>query len=301
MTLLEELRRVFNLNVSKKINIPISSNKEYKIHKKVMLPLVDGEAPKFSLISIIDQYLHNINQTGELQQTVNVPLGGIRKQGVFHPSEVCKENVCKRALAYELYSAPKSENIEARFRRIFGNGHFVHARLENTVKYAVESCGGLFYNEMRVSKNAKYLAGTTDGGIVLNGWPYLLEIKSMRRADFVSLGNKPWEDHQRQLNIYMHLAKVKAGFILVESKDSQDLKEFFVRYDENMWTKTEAIMDEVLTHFNTGGLPDKISESDGCGGKRCRFYSICKGSQNWEVPNRPGDANAVVPPTVSMP
>jgi len=245
---------------------------------KFNLPVVQGLAPEFSLISLIDRYLFSLNGE-EPQFNVKVRLGGPRSQGVFHPSEICKEDACHRAMAYELIFAPASKTIDARLRRIFDNGHFTHARIQHVVTEAVKTVGGLFKDEIRLPINPERVAGTTDGGMIVNQWPYLLEIKSMNKKNFVALGKAPWEEHYDQLNIYMRLSRVKAAIILIECKDNQDQREFFVRYDEKRWMRIENVTKTVLGYVMADQLPERISAENGCQGKDCKFYEICKGSQ----------------------
>ena len=161
--------------------------------------------------------------------------------------------------------------------RIFGNGHFVHSRLQDCLGRAIEAIGGQFSAEVRLAKDdARKVSGTTDGVFVIDGWPYLLEIKSMNKRNFSELGAKPWDEHYDQLNIYMHLSGIKAAVILVECKDNQDLREYFVRYDPARWAKIEALTDRVLEFHNRGELPPKITVADGCSGRECKFNDICK-------------------------
>lgn len=257
-----------------------------KVHKsqRVKLPVVEGDPPKFSLQSMIDQYLAGVDEAS-VQHLVGTHLGGPRSAGVFHPSDLAKEGVCRRLLAYELYAAPReADGVDARLRRIFDNGHFVHARLQHYAAEALKQHGGTFYKEVKLDPDAKKVSGTMDGGLIFNRWPYGLEIKSMRKADYVTLGAHPWDDHFDQLNIYMRLSGLKAGFILVECKDNQDVREYFVRFDEARWRAKEAIVDEVLETVGRKELPAQITSEDGCDGKRCRFWRICKGPTKWSPP-----------------
>lgn len=260
--------------------------KPVKLHveQPFKLPIVKGEAPAFSLVSIIDRYLFNMDESEK--QRIQVKMGGPRSQGVFHPSELCKEDACKRSMAYELYSAPRSRKIDARLKRIFDNGHFVHARLQWIIGEALKKEGGQFSPEIKLPPGVDRVAGTTDGGLVLGGWPYLLEIKSMNKKNYMELGAKPWDEHYDQLNIYMHLSGVRAAFVLVECKDNQDLREYFVRYDVKRWRRVEGVVNEVLAHVMGGVLPDQITSADGCS-NQCNFWTICKGAQKGSFKPQP--------------
>lgn len=282
--------KLYNLRPVPKIVQPsvVSIAQPTKIKKgfsagEVNLPVVEGYAPEFSLKGILDRYLHNLNT--DVVEEVPVILGGERKQGRFHPSEICKEDACQRAMAYELFCAPEAFSVDAKLRRIFDNGHFVHARLQYYCKKALATVGGKFYEEIGFRSKQDRTAGTTDGGIILSGWPYLLEIKSMNKANFKDLGALPWDEHYDQVNIYMHYLKVGAAFVVVECKDNQEIREYFVRYDEQRWNRVAAVQQQVLGYVTASQLPPTITKEAGCS-ERCKFYGICKGARQktWKLP-----------------
>lgn len=256
----------------------------------VRLPIVKGEAPLISVKSMLDMYLH---EHARDEHKIVVEWNKPRRRGVFHPSSLCKDQVCERALAYELYAAPQ-QKVEpqigvARLQRIFDNGTFVHARLEHHIAKAVQKYGGTFYPEVGFKPDESLVAGTTDGGILLNGWPYLLEIKSMNKKNFMELGQEPWDEHADQLTIYMRRLGVTSGVVFVECKDNQDTREYFIRFDVKRWARMEAIVNRVLGHFHAGELPPKITKENGCKGEECEYHHICKGAaqKSWTPPSQP--------------
>ena len=244
--------------------------------KRIQLPVVNGTAPEFSIISIIDQWLVQQDQTIRIE--VAFKFRGPRSTGVFHASECTKEQVCLREMAYGVYGAPGIRHVDdARILRIFDNGHFTHARLESYIIAAVHSVKGKAWNELSYAPDEKLRSGTADIGMILWGWPYLIEIKSIKRSGFEALGAEADPDHVGQLNQYMGISGVKAGFVLYENKDTQDLREYFVRYDHERWLANEQnVVDPVLAHVEAGTLPDKITEEDGCRMDWCQHYDYCK-------------------------
>jgi len=263
---------------------------EPKQRKRIQLPVVQGEAPSFSLQSIVDQYMYSVDDNQRV--AVGFKMGGERSDGVFHASEV-SEGVCVRRLAYGVYRAPRApRQIDPQLRRVFENGHFVHARLESTIIGAVRAQKGEGWNELAYPPDAKLRSGTADVGIVLYGWPYLIEIKSIKKgvpgvSGFLGLGVEPDPKHTSQLNQYMGLAKVHAGFILYECKDNQELREYFVRFDRKLWLETERErIDPALSHVQAGTLPPVITDDEGCTGPQCEYHAICKkrGATKWVPP-----------------
>ncbi len=259
---------------------------------KVRLPVVQGDAPSFSLQSIIDQYLAQIDEDNEVH--VAFRLRGKRSDGVFHASEVSKETACRRRLAYGIYQAPRNPRViieqpgrfsQAQLQRVFDQGHFQHARLESYIIAAIEANKGKAWNEMGYAPDGKKRSGTADIGMVLYGWPYFVEIKGIKKGQanvdgFMNLGADPLPDHKNQLNMYMGIAGVNAGFLLYECKDNQAFKEYFVRFDPAEWNRVGGVCDEILGHVAAGTLPDKVPEDndDGptCDGQECPYYKICK-------------------------
>jgi hypothetical protein len=251
------------------------------------IPQVKGEPPFFSLKGLIDRFLFKWDDN--IERVIPVRFGGPRTRGCFHPSEICKEGVCPRALAYELVSAPKAaRQIESRFQRIFQNGHFVHARLQYVITKAVQALGGRAKSEAKWTLSSDMVSGSSDMVIVLpvEGalWPYVVEIKSMKLSHFQNLGAAPWPEHRMQINTYMHKLGVPAGFVLVECKDNQELREYFVRRDNKLFESQLVTTGTVMEACARKELPDPVTKEEGCKGEECPFWNICKGPEKgWSM------------------
>lgn len=260
---------------------PPRSRKGYRI-EEIKYPIVSGQAPAFSLTSLLERYQYSSDPNAENE--VVVRFGGFRKQGRFHPSEICKEDVCLRALTYELLGAPAAFKIVAKLRRIFDNGHFVHARTQWSLREAIRAAGGELYEEVSFKSAEDRISGTTDGLFTLSGWPYLLEVKSMNKANFKDLGALPWDEHYDQVNIYMRYFGVMSAYILVECKDNQDLKDYLVRFDEQRWKRVENVQQTALGYAMASDLPEQVTKENGCQGDRCKFYNVCRKGCKWALP-----------------
>jgi hypothetical protein len=243
----------------------------------VARPAPAGPAPQISLKGILERFI--ASQPDNASFSCEVEWGGERDRGVFHPSEVCKDTACPRALAYELYKAPKVDrNYPVRIRRIFQNGHFVHARYQHLLRLAIEAEGGTFENEVKIAPGSDLVSGSCDGVATLVH-PYAVEIKSMNKKNFLELGAQPWPEHRAQLSLYMRKLRIPQGIVIVENKDSQDLREYFIRYDEKVVAPMYTLMNTVLACVAKRDLPPPITVSDGCTGDECSFHPICKGAQ----------------------
>lgn len=254
--------------------------------KRVVLQPNPRPAPIVSVKSMVDRYLSDVDDSVK-EMVPTFRLRGPRSDGVFHASEISKEGMCKRRLAYCIYQAPqvRSEKIDARVRRIFDQGHFFHARMEQTIVNAVAMHGGQAWREIGHPPDHKKRSGTADVGFELSDFRYLVELKGVKKSSFAALGSDAEEDHIGQVNTYMGLSGVHASFVIYECKDNQEMLEYFYRFDPIRWAKTTTIADEVLGHVKAGTLPDKITEAEGCEGARCSYYAICKAKKSKVVWN----------------
>lgn len=159
--------------------------------------------------------------------------------------------------------------VDSRLARIFGNGHHVHARIQTYLanrgilwgNYREYGTGSLYtgfqrdsrdqFLEVPIRHDGDRIIGHTDGLLNLRQGKIGLEIKSINTEGFRWLNDLPREYHRDQTYIYMHSLvdefneqalqgtqrhpferEPLAGFIILyENKDTQELKEFFVKYD----------------------------------------------------------------------
>jgi hypothetical protein len=109
-----------------------------------------------------------------------------------------------------------------------------------------------------------------------------VEMKGYNQAAFDKMdenGTAPVDAH-KQVNLYMHLLELKHGLILVENKNTQDIKVWCVEYDREM---VQPYLDRIY-HFRTAlhkaendlGLPNRIcnSRSDR-NAEKCLACSVC--------------------------
>lgn len=134
---------------------------------------------------------------------------------------------------------------------------------------------GLFHNEDRI-------LGSTDGLLHLHGKKYGLEIKSINAEGYQwALAKGEMTKHKEQTFVYAHcleyIRKLKLagdlggivdafdeeklhGFVLLyENKNTQELREFFVKFDEaeveSFMAGKRKVMQEALTYETTGEFP----------------------------------------------
>jgi hypothetical protein len=180
----------------------------------------------------------------------------------IHPSSF---GGCLRKTAYSVYGVGKPDK-EVRILRIFGNGHYVHERIQGDCEAAgdIEVIG----IEVPVFSEEYQIKGYVDGIIGLENEYYILEIKSKNNKGFTRYLKNPDKNHIVQANIYMWLVEEAMeklqnkkedldevekslltmpnppdkAIILYENKDTQDQKEFILDRDEKVvdWVKKRA-------------------------------------------------------------
>ena len=162
------------------------------------------------IIEAIDNYLKNRPKDDRLKHC-------------FHPSSLHRS---PRELYYHYLEGDNNQEFAPRILRIFDNGHAVHARIQGYLK----DIGILKQAEISV-ENAEYeIKGHADGIIEIDGVEGVLEIKSMNANQFYSC-YEPKPEHLTQINVYMFCLNIPRGVLIYESKDDQNLSEFYVKQD----------------------------------------------------------------------
>ncbi len=150
----------------------------------------------------------------------------------FHISEVDK---CPRAIFYKM-KGYLGEKFKADMYRKLDNGDYVHKRIMSILV----SLGIVVASEIRIPESNLF-HGRADAIVTIDNELYVLEIKSMNRYAFDKL-EAPDPAHLKQIQLYMHYFNINKGIILVENKDSQEMKEFIV-------TRDDRILNEIFISF----------------------------------------------------
>lgn len=164
------------------------------------------------LIERIDVHLRDVQ-----------PKTGKRNMRKLHPSTI---GYCERKGVFDMLMLPIVPQ-QARIQRVFDNGHKLHERFEQLF----EDMGILIEAEKTIELDE--ISGRTDAWIKIDGKDYLVELKSASQFsfDWMLKKNAPKKEHVEQLMLYLHLANIQKGIILVENKDNQQLLEFHISYD----------------------------------------------------------------------
>lgn len=187
---------------------------------------------------------------------------------------------CPRAVFFKFKNVPKAP-MDARILRIFEHGENIHRSIFN-VLYRLKL--GVV-TEVPIPSQ-EIISGRADAILCIGNENYILDIKSMNSMIFRNL-TAPKEDNVYQIQLYMHYFNIKKGILLYIDKDQQEMKEFFVDYDEqlckSLLDKFYVLKDQVEKNQIPARLAD-YPKNWQC--SYCQFKDICKIANgdvlNWE-------------------
>jgi CRISPR-associated protein Cas4 len=175
-----------------------------------------------------------------------------REKIAFYVSDAGK---CPRAIWFSVKGYPKKE-FDARMQRVFEHGNHTHMRIMGVLF----SLGLVNAVEIDIPRN-EMIHGRADAIISINNEPYVVEVKSVNSTKFKK--EYPDQDHVNQLQLYLYFFNIKKGILLYENKDTQELKEFIIDYDEPLIKKLFAVFNELKKQVEgniTPGIPEGIED-----------------------------------------
>jgi len=197
-----------------------------------------------------------------------------REQTRFYITDAGK---CPRAVFFKFKNAPK-EPIEARLMRIFEHGESIHRNIFNILYRLKIGCT----TEIKIP-DQEIVSGRADAILCMNNENYVLDIKSINSMLFRKL-MEPKEENVYQVQLYMHFFGIKKGILLYVDKDQQNLKEFFLEYDEVL---CKGLMDKFYAlkgQVEKDVLPAKLADYPKnwqC--TYCQYKDVCKLANGGEV------------------
>ena len=200
-----------------------------------------------------------------------------REQTRFYITDAGK---CPRAVFFKFKNAPR-EPMDARIMRIFEHGENIHRSIFN-ILYRLRL--GVV-TEVAIPSQ-EIISGRADAILCIGNQNYVLDIKSMNSMIFRKL-LEPKEENVFQIQLYLHYFNIKKGILLYIDKDQQEMKEFFVDYDEalcrGLLDKFYTLKDQVEKNVVPARLPD-YPRNWQC--NYCQFKDVCKIANgdvvNWE-------------------
>jgi hypothetical protein len=219
-----------------------------------------------------------------------------RPQGYFHPSSGLHPNTagCKRAIVFDLLCSPRVPKTNVTMLKIFDNGDNRHVGLGKLfTRMARDNHFGIGKVELekRLQHSFLPIAGNADAIVTMDsGDRYLIDFKTKGSKGCKSL-KEPEQRHRMQVLTYMMMARVGAGYVLYENKDSQawagPAASFYVRYDEKTVGEIEEFCIGLLESTKRKKLPVYV-EAD-CD-RECLYAEICtaerRGLARWDAFDR---------------
>jgi len=185
----------------------------------------------------------------------------------FYISEAGK---CPRQIFFKFKSAPKEE-LDPRFLRIFEQGDVIHEKLVRMLR----SMGILECAEIPIAPQED-ISGRADAVVVLNRERYLIDFKSINSSILRGM-KEPKEEHVSQVQLYLHFFNIKRGILLYEGKDTLELKEFTINYDNNLAKRILKQFKDLKDNLQKDIVPECLSDYPKnwqC--RYCQFKDVCE-------------------------
>jgi len=187
---------------------------------------------------------------------------------------------CPRSVFFKFKNAPR-EPMDARILRIFERGENIHRSIFN-ILYRLRL--GVV-TEVPIPSQ-EIISGRADAILCIGNENYVLDIKSINSMIFKRM-QEPKEENILQIQLYLHYFNIKKGILLYIDKDQQEMKEFFIDYDEalckSLLDKFYALKDQVEKNILPARLAD-YPRNWQC--SYCQFKDVCKitngDAVNWE-------------------
>lgn len=188
-----------------------------------------------------------------------------REKVAFYISDAGK---CPRAIWFSLKKYPKKE-FDARMMRVFEHGNHTHMRIMSVLF----SLGLVNSVEVEIPEN-EIIHGRADAIINLRGEPYVIEIKSVNTTKFRK--GEPDGEHIKQLQLYLFFFKIKKGILIYENKDTQDIQEFVIDYNENLVKGLFSNFNELKEKIDKNIVPEIPEDIEDWRCGYCPYVESCE-------------------------
>jgi hypothetical protein len=248
-------------------------------------PRPSGRAPALDITGIYESFIyHHDNAVDET-----------RLQGGFHPSSGLSHGMshCYRNIMFDLARAPRSpQKKPPALCKILSNGTHRHQSLNASFKKLADSgFMGIvgFEHDVFVQHPTLPLFGEMDGVLTTkSGHQYVIDFKTINDKNFkatTEIGLK----YKLQLNTYMGLSGIHAGYVLYENKNSQTWNRpldphFRHDFDADMFRETEEFCVDVLRDLVAGDIP--VYEEEACEQHVtfCSYTEVCEKHRRKLIP-----------------
>jgi len=218
------------------------------------------EGDEFNLTKAVDNFLSTQEDK-------------VKQREYFYMSEAGK---CKKAI-YNDFKNPKAFKSDAKTKRVFSNGDYVHMRFQKLFA----EMGILIGAELEM--NNDLIHGRCDAIITDGEKNYIVDIKSISQWSFQKLVNAD-ESHVIQLLLYMYYFNIPNGILFYECKDNQVIREFYINMTPENKIKIEKIIEDLKTlkeSIDKNEEPACEFSEDKC--KYCEYKKSCNSYMEKEL------------------
>jgi hypothetical protein len=198
-------------------------------------------------------------------------------------------NPCDRAIYYSYKGAKCS--IEEKTRLTFKIGKAIEELVIDSLEFYADdlSLNGIETHDntkievihmgQMVDKEVPELQGTPDAVIKINDELYVLEIKTANNTSFSKLLKERYrrwrEQYYAQIQVYMGLCDIKKAIALVINKDTSEVYEEVIEFDEIEFECMRSKSEHVMKMTEP---PKRLNDNPlffVC--KMCQFNKVCHG------------------------
>lgn len=198
-----------------------------------------------------------------------------KEKVAFYISDAGK---CPRAIWFSMKKYPKKE-VDARMMRVFEHGNHTHMRIISVLF----SLGLVTAVEVEIPEN-EMIHGRADAIVSIKGEPYVVEIKSVNTAKFRK--DEPDIDHIKQIQLYLYFFKIKKGILVYENKDTQELKEFPVSYNENLVKELFSFFNSLKEKIDKNLVPEIPKDIEDWRCEYCPYIEACEKIQEVKIKDK---------------
>lgn len=157
--------------------------------------------------------------------------------------------------------------------RRMNNGTYFHRRMTELFR----RMGILVAHDLRVEIPEHCIRGSLDAIVRSTvGEDWVVELKSMNTREFRGL-KAPRKDHEIQLLCYMVGADNHNGLMLIEDKDSQELKALVVPFRKRVWKRLTDRLLKIRRMIEAEELPQPYRASCECAQIGVEVFDVERG------------------------
>ncbi len=185
---------------------------------------------------------------------------------------------CPRNIFFRFKRAPSRE-MEAERLRLLEHGNYIH----QLVLRPLFSLRLVRATEIDIPPQ-EVVKGRADAIISINGEPWVLDIKSISGRINLERMTEPKQEDYYQIQLYLHYFGIKKGILLYMNKDTQELKEFGVDYNNELVKQLLANFENLKSKIKSNIIPARLSDYPNnwqCA--YCEFRNICNIAEGEEI------------------